>query len=168
MVVFREQVSGYTRMFLLNLASQLLPLIGVALFIPSVISLTKDMSTAGVRIGVATVPLGIALLLGTPIAGAIVQHRGVDNPDWWAGAVYTGVLLLVASALLFVIHLMEERKRRRESQVDRNDDVLKPQHTDEETRSREGDFSEAMHMEGGARERMESIREDFEMEGVRR
>ncbi|KAF5358667.1 hypothetical protein D9758_007682 [Tetrapyrgos nigripes] len=60
-----------------------------ALFIPSVISLTKDMSTAGVSIGVATVPLGIALLVGTPIAGAVVQRpKSLDsNPDWWAGSV---------------------------------------------------------------------------------
>ncbi|THU90454.1 MFS general substrate transporter [Dendrothele bispora CBS 962.96] len=63
-----------------------------ALFIPSVISLDKDMSTAGVRIGVTSVPLGIAFLVGTPIAGAVVQHRGsAEDPDWWAGAIYTGV-----------------------------------------------------------------------------
>ncbi|KAK7453440.1 hypothetical protein VKT23_011711 [Stygiomarasmius scandens] len=95
-----------------------------ALFIPSVISLDKDMSTAGVRIGVASVPLGLAFLVGTPISGAIVQHNGTENPDWWAGAIYTGVLLLTASALLFIIHAMQTKKvrgKRRELQLTSED-----------------------------------------------
>ncbi|KAF8903400.1 major facilitator superfamily domain-containing protein [Mucidula mucida] len=62
----------------------------VSLFFPAVLSLDPDMTRSGLRLAMASVPVGLASLVGTPIAAAIVG----DSHKWWAGSVFTGVGLL--------------------------------------------------------------------------
>lgn len=45
------------------------------------------MFTYRLRLAMASVPVGIASLVGTPIAAAIVG----DDHQWWKGSVFTGV-----------------------------------------------------------------------------
>lgn len=58
----------------------------VSLYFPAVLSLDRDVTRSGLRLGLASVPVGIASLIGTPIAGAVV-----GNNRWWSGAIFTGV-----------------------------------------------------------------------------
>ncbi|KAF7416313.1 hypothetical protein PC9H_002578 [Pleurotus ostreatus] len=77
----------------------------VSLFFPAVLSLDPDMTRSGLRLAMASVPVGIASLVGTPIAAAIV---GNDH-QWWKGSVFTGVLELAASGLLLAVYLTKDR-----------------------------------------------------------
>lgn len=58
----------------------------VSLYFPAVLSLDRDVTRSGLRLGLASVPVGLASLVGTPIAAAVVGHD-----RWWAGSVFTGV-----------------------------------------------------------------------------
>ncbi|KAH9477434.1 MFS-type transporter pytF [Psilocybe cubensis] len=79
----------------------------VSLYFPAVLSLDQDVSRSGLRLGLASVPVGLASLIGTPIAAALV---GRDR--WWAGCVFTGVLELFGAFLLLIVFLMNSSVRR--------------------------------------------------------
>ncbi|KDQ61330.1 hypothetical protein JAAARDRAFT_30747 [Jaapia argillacea MUCL 33604] len=61
-------------------------------------SLTKDMSTIGIRNGMSFFMVGWAALFGTPIAGAIVSHQGGET--FWGAVVFSGVSALFGVGLL--------------------------------------------------------------------
>ncbi|KAG7444138.1 MFS general substrate transporter [Guyanagaster necrorhizus] len=77
----------------------------VSLFFPAVLSLDPDLTRSGLRLGLASVPVGIASLAGTPIAAAVVG----GNHRWWAGSVFTGVLELASAGLLLAVYVTKQR-----------------------------------------------------------
>ncbi|KAF9050882.1 MFS general substrate transporter [Hymenopellis radicata] len=77
----------------------------VSLFFPAVLSLDPDMTRSGLRLAMASVPVGLASLVGTPIAAAIVG----GSHKWWAGSVFTGVLELASAALLLAVYWTKPR-----------------------------------------------------------
>ncbi|KAK4041468.1 major facilitator superfamily domain-containing protein [Parachaetomium inaequale] len=71
---------------------------GVVSLTPSVIAgLSPDMGRVGARMGMCFVIAGISLLVGTPIAGAILGSGG-DEPQWLGTILYAAFGLLVATA----------------------------------------------------------------------
>jgi MFS family permease len=72
---------------------------GVVSLTPSVIvGLSPDMGRVGARMGMSFVVSGIAILVGTPIAGAILGSRGRE-PQWLGTILYAAFGLLVATSL---------------------------------------------------------------------
>ena len=64
----------------------------VSLTGPTVVSLSPNPGTIGTRIGISIASAGIGLLIGSPIAGAILQ-----TPSGWAGLqVWCGALLAIS------------------------------------------------------------------------
>lgn len=64
----------------------------------TVVSITDDMSTVGGRLGMNTFCAALGLLIGTPIAGVILQQD-----DTWIGLqCFCGATLLLGGALVFV------------------------------------------------------------------
>ena len=65
----------------------------------------RDMGKVGARLGMACFAAGLALLVGTPIAGVILGGDGGDGggkPMRWTGVIgFTADLLLVGAAFLF-------------------------------------------------------------------
>ncbi|KAF5316574.1 hypothetical protein D9619_006464 [Psilocybe cf. subviscida] len=76
----------------------------VSLYFPAVLSLDKDVTRSGLRLGLASVPVGIASLIGTPIQAAVV-----GNNKWLAGSVFTGALELGAAAFLLLSFLAKPK-----------------------------------------------------------
>jgi MFS family permease len=71
---------------------------GVVSITPSVIvGLSPDMSRLGARMGMTFVVSGIAILVGTPIAGAILGSE--EHPRWLGTILYSAFGLLLATAL---------------------------------------------------------------------
>ncbi|KAI1387793.1 MFS general substrate transporter [Hypoxylon trugodes] len=76
---------------------------GVFIATPPVlfISLTKDKSKVGTRVGMAFAIVGLGVLAGGPGGGGILQ-RNPDNLDWTSTWIYAGVCTL-ASGLTFAV-----------------------------------------------------------------
>jgi predicted MFS family arabinose efflux permease len=73
---------------------------GQGMFPPSLGSLTDDLSKMGVRMGMAFAACGIALLIGQPLAGVLIQAHGGGYlyAQIYSGATMTlGVVFLVAA-----------------------------------------------------------------------
>lgn len=79
-----------------------------ALYFPMISSLDPDVSSTGMRLGVACMPVGIASLVGNPIAEALVGPSRI----WWHGFSYAGATQ-VASAMLLTFAWAMEKKRQR-------------------------------------------------------
>lgn len=62
---------------------------------PIVFALTPDPDVVGTRMGMLTGVCGVALLIGNPLAGAML-----DNGSWIALQVWAGSLLLTATGLI--------------------------------------------------------------------
>lgn len=63
----------------------------------------RDMGKVGARLGMACFAAGLALLVGTPIAGVILGGEDGKGPMKWTGVIgFTADLLLVAAGFLFV------------------------------------------------------------------
>ncbi|KAK6223443.1 hypothetical protein LQW54_000561 [Pestalotiopsis sp. IQ-011] len=72
-----------------------------------VCALDPYVTSAGLRLGIACLPLAFAALIGTPITEAII---GTDQ-NWWHGIAFAGTAILVAAAFL-AFALMVERGRK--------------------------------------------------------
>lgn len=83
----------------------------VSLYFPTVCALDPNTGSTGVRLGIACLPVGIASLVGTPIAEALV---GRDN-HWWYGLGFAGAAEMVSAALLAFAWAVEKRKTQRRS-----------------------------------------------------
>jgi len=71
---------------------------GVVSLVPSVIvGLSPDMGRVGARMGMTFVVSGVAILTGTPIAGAILGD--VEHPEWLGTILYAAFGLILATAL---------------------------------------------------------------------
>jgi MFS family permease len=78
---------------------------GVVSLTPTVIvGLSPDMSRVGVRMGMGFVVTGTSLLIGTPIAGAIV--KGYSDANWKGTIVYGAAGLLVSTVLYGTARVM--------------------------------------------------------------
>jgi MFS family permease len=72
---------------------------GAAVGLPpaAVASLTEDMSRFGARMGVVFMAMGLASLIGNPVAGALVQGEGgYDGARVWAGCTMVAGASLMA------------------------------------------------------------------------
>lgn len=72
------------------------------MFPPSLGSLTTDLSKMGVRMGMVFSLMGFALLIGNPLAGALISadHGKYLSAQMYAGsALIVGVVLLVAARI---------------------------------------------------------------------
>ena len=65
---------------------------------PTVISLSEDMSSVGLQIGLMECFAGAGLLMGTPIAGALLGNQHWLNIQVFAGALITAAVLCMLSA----------------------------------------------------------------------
>ncbi|MCJ1458462.1 hypothetical protein MMC28_008835 [Mycoblastus sanguinarius] len=65
---------------------------------PIVFSLTKDPSTMGTRLGMLTGMCGIGLLVGNPIAGAILDHGSWIGLQAWAGSLILAAAVMISWA----------------------------------------------------------------------
>ncbi|KAK5165361.1 uncharacterized protein LTR77_008890 [Saxophila tyrrhenica] len=68
--------------------------------------MTKDMRTFGGQIGVVFVAMAVSTLIGTPIAGAIIQSSGYDSARIWAG-----VVVLCGATLTLIARLVKSEWR---------------------------------------------------------
>lgn len=59
-------------------------------------SMTKDMSSYGTRLGMSLVIVAVALLIGTPIGGAIIN----DSNDYLGVQVYCGTCLAISAVII--------------------------------------------------------------------
>ncbi|XXH05359.1 flavodoxin-like fold protein [Hypoxylon texense] len=75
---------------------------GVTSLPPSaIVALTPDMSRLGTRMGMVFAFIGIAILVGTPIAGAILKD--VDDDGLWKGLIAFSAVTLFVGGLGFVV-----------------------------------------------------------------
>ena len=72
------------------------PLISIAG--PAVFSLTPNLSILGTRLGMTFTFIGLGVLIGTPVAGAILREGGWIGLQCWCGAVLatSGFFMLAA------------------------------------------------------------------------
>jgi MFS family permease len=83
---------------------------GVVSLVPSVIvGLSPDMGRVGARMGMCFVVSGVAILVGTPIAGAILGTE--ENPQWVGTILYSAFGLLVATGLYSLSRLLLYKQR---------------------------------------------------------
>ncbi|KAL2127318.1 hypothetical protein VTI74DRAFT_10931 [Chaetomium olivicolor] len=83
---------------------------GVVSLTPSVIvSLAPDMGRVGARMGMSFVISGLAILVGTPIAGAILGDE--EKPEWVGTMLYSAFGLLVATSLYSVTRFLLYRRK---------------------------------------------------------
>ncbi|KAM0812785.1 putative Major facilitator superfamily (MFS) profile domain-containing protein [Seiridium cardinale] len=87
----------------------------VSLYFPTVCALDPQVTSTGIRLGIACLPVGFAALVGTPITEAIV---GQGN-HWWYGIAFAGTAEMVSAALLAFAWVVE---RRREKETQGGDD----------------------------------------------
>ncbi|GAB1310580.1 Aspyridones efflux protein apdF [Madurella fahalii] len=84
---------------------------GVVSIIPSVIvGLSPDMGRVGTRMGMSFVVSGVAILTGTPIAGAILGNE--TDAEWLGTMLYSAFGLLLATLLYATSRFLLYRERR--------------------------------------------------------
>jgi MFS family permease len=83
---------------------------GVVSLTPSVlVALSPDMGRVGARMGMSFMVSGIAILVGTPIAGAILG--GEDDAQWLGTILYSAFGLLVATLLYITSRFLLYRQK---------------------------------------------------------
>lgn len=83
----------------------------MSLYFPTVCALDPHVGSTGVRLGIACLPVAVASLVGSPIAGALV---GRDS-RWWHGLAFAGIAELVSAGLLAFAWAVEKARKRRGS-----------------------------------------------------
>lgn len=71
----------------------------VSMLAPSMILFARNPSEHGLRMGISFAILGIAVFIGTPIAGALLT----DHYQWWAPAAFCGVVSSLGGLLLLYV-----------------------------------------------------------------
>lgn len=85
---------------------------GVTSLPPSAIAaLTPDLSRIGTRMGMTFIFTGTAVLIGTPVAGAVLRNDHSEG-SWRGLVVYCAVTLLGGAALVAAAHVLHVRKLR--------------------------------------------------------
>lgn len=71
---------------------------------PSLGSLTDDLSKMGVRIGMVFSICGFAVLIGNPVAGALIQ---VDNGGYLYAQIFSGTVMTVGVCFLAAARVLK-------------------------------------------------------------
>ncbi|KAF2135753.1 uncharacterized protein K452DRAFT_292977 [Aplosporella prunicola CBS 121167] len=79
----------------------------VSLYFPTVCALDPHVGSTGARLGIACLPVGLASLVGTPIAEALIG----SNNHWWHGLVFAGTAEMVSAALLTFAWVVEKKRK---------------------------------------------------------
>lgn len=75
-----------------------------SLFPATLSSLTTDLKKAGVRIGMVMSIVGCSSLLGSPIAGALIDSR---DGDYLYAQIFAGVVMFVGSTILVAARILK-------------------------------------------------------------
>ncbi|KAL2841045.1 MFS general substrate transporter [Aspergillus pseudoustus] len=73
------------------------------------VSLTADMRVLGTRMGMCFSVAGLGLLIGNPIAGALLD---LHNAEFWKGQVFAAVMVLAGAALFVALRGLLYRRGR--------------------------------------------------------
>jgi MFS family permease len=83
---------------------------GVVSLTPSVIvGLSPDMGRVGTRMGMSFIISGLAILVGTPIAGAILGTE--EDPEWLGTILYAAFGLLVATLFFLMARFLLYKRK---------------------------------------------------------
>ncbi|KAK7207743.1 major facilitator superfamily domain-containing protein [Myxozyma melibiosi] len=74
---------------------------------PALVSLSPDIRTVGTRMGMAFAIAGVGLLIGTPIAGALLK----TNLTYDATAIFCGCMCATSLCLMFVTRYLKHGKK---------------------------------------------------------
>ncbi|KAI0160623.1 major facilitator superfamily transporter [Xylariaceae sp. FL1272] len=77
----------------------------------AIASLTPDLSRLGTRLGMVFVPLGVSVLIGNPIAGAILGDSYVLS-SWQGVIAFSGATLLVGSFFMFLSKFFDNKRKK--------------------------------------------------------
>ncbi|KDN35743.1 MFS general substrate transporter [Tilletiaria anomala UBC 951] len=85
----------------------------VSLYFPTVSSLDPQVASTGLRLGLACMPVGIASLVGTPIAEALVGSGKPASFRRWPAGAYFGAAAEIFSAVLLAGAWLSVKRRSR-------------------------------------------------------
>ncbi|KAJ5994029.1 MFS general substrate transporter [Penicillium sp. IBT 35674x] len=75
---------------------------------PTIVArLSPNMATVGTRMGMCFTFAGTGLLIGNPIAGALLD---LENAVFWKAQIFTAVMVVTGSAFFMVLRLMKWRE----------------------------------------------------------
>ena len=75
---------------------------------PTIIArLTPDLSVLGTRMGMCFIFAGLGLLIGNPIAGALL---GLENPVFWKAQLFCAVMVLVGLVFFVALRVLRWRQ----------------------------------------------------------
>ncbi|KAI0473466.1 major facilitator superfamily domain-containing protein [Xylariaceae sp. FL0804] len=77
----------------------------------AVVAFVPDLARLGTRLGMAFFVVGLSVLFGSPIAGAILKDP-TNEADWRGLQIYTGTTMLLGSALYALSQLLLVRRQR--------------------------------------------------------
>lgn len=70
--------------------------------------LCPDLSKFGTRLGMTLATGGLGLLIGAPIAGAILDSQSsVDHQEYWGLLVFSGMLVFLGAVLQSIIRMLK-------------------------------------------------------------
>ena len=72
----------------------------VSLPSPTVASLSPNLSILGARMSMALMSAGVGVLIGSPVAGVILQDKGTEH--WTSILIWSGVLLAASATCMMV------------------------------------------------------------------
>jgi len=75
----------------------------------TVVFLCPDLSKLGTNLGMTLFSSGIGLLVGTPIAGAIVDHQSTAGSEvvFWGAFTFSGIAVLIGGLLLLAVRYLK-------------------------------------------------------------
>ncbi|KAG1801265.1 major facilitator superfamily domain-containing protein [Suillus variegatus] len=85
----------------------------IGVWTPLIADLTSDPSELGARMGISFFVSGFGILIGTPIAGALLT----SNYIWWIPALFSGVIALAGSMVYIVMRLVLAKGRSKKQRV---------------------------------------------------
>lgn len=74
---------------------------------------SPSMDVIGTRVGMFWAGVGVGVLIGSPIAGAMIDIQSMDI-QWWKPQVFSGLVMTVG-ALCFIYPVMHLKKRKQDS-----------------------------------------------------
>lgn len=74
----------------------------------NVASLCPDLSMLGTNMGMTMFASGLGLLIGSPVAGAILEKQSMaaGGPTYWGALTFAGVTVIVGGLLLLVVRVI--------------------------------------------------------------
>lgn len=85
-----------------------------SLFAPMLAVMANSMAEVGIRLGFASIILGVAGLIGNPITGALLGNGSPITFEWWKAIVFNGVCLAAGASLMIPLrYLLQQKKQKR-------------------------------------------------------